>query len=142
MTNLSFTADNFLWPKADGMISKKVLAKFIYTLRPLSVFKSRVKRLYNNASLSNKWILFSNTRTTIDKLYLSIRSYFDAENYNCNIIKITGTMYREQTLYHTELFLNMDRGSRMGIEATDGIPFDVTGFDACGCLDYANGVFS
>ena len=54
MTKLSFTADNCFLPKADGMISKKVVVKFIYTSRHLSVFKSRVKRLYHYANLSNK----------------------------------------------------------------------------------------
>ena len=134
MTNLSFTHDNCFWPKADGMISKKILVKFIYTSRPLQVFKNRIKRLYKDANSPNKWILFSNTRIAIDKYYDSVRSYLDSENYDGDIIKITGTMYREQKLYHTDLFLNMNRVASLCIEPTDGIPFDVSGFDARGCL--------
>ena len=74
------------------------------------------KRLYSDENSSSKLILFSNTRVTIDKLYHSIRSYFDAENYNAGIIENFGTMHREQKLYHTGFFLNMNCVSCLGIE--------------------------
>ena len=43
-------------------------------------------------------------------------------------------MYREQKLFHTDLFLNMDRVKNLDIAPTDGIGFDISGFDARGCL--------
>ena len=98
------------------------------------MFKSSVKRLYKDPDSSNKWILFSNTRVLIEKYYHSIRAFLDAESYGGNIIQITGKMYREQKLFHTDLFLNMDRVINLDIAPTDGIQFDISGFDARGCL--------
>ena len=68
------------------MLTKKVLVKFQYTSRSLSVFKTSIKRLYNGGDSSTKWILFSNTCVLIDKLYQSIRAYFDVASYGGDII--------------------------------------------------------
>ena len=116
------------------MLTKKVLVKFQYTSRSFCVFKSSVKRLYKDPDSSDKWILFSNTRGIIEKFYHSIRAFLDAESYAGDIIQITGKMYREQKLFHTDLFLNMDRVIDLDIAPTDGIQFDISGFDARGCL--------
>ena len=72
MTDLKIIAPDCYWPNAEGMITKKVLVKFLHTSRPISVFKNRIKRLYDSGDLSTKWILFSNTRSTIDNMYQSI----------------------------------------------------------------------
>ena len=92
MTDLSFTSQNCFWPSAEGMLAKKELVRFQYTSRSFRVFKTCVKRLYDSDDISTKWILFSNTRILIEKLYQSIRAYFDASSYGGDIITITGTM--------------------------------------------------
>ena len=51
-----------------------------------------------------------------------------------DIIQITGNMYREQKLFRTDLFLNMDHVIDLDIAPTDGIGFHISGFDARGCL--------
>ena len=43
-------------------------------------------------------------------------------------------MYREQKLFHADLFFNMDWVVQLDIAPTDGIEFDISGFDARGCL--------
>ena len=56
------------------------------------------------------------------------------ESYGGDIIQITGTMYREQKLFHTELFLNIDRVLQLHIAPIDSIQFDISRFDARGHL--------
>jgi superfamily II DNA helicase RecQ len=104
MSGLLFdTQVNVFWPTPDAMAHRHVLLDVQYSISPLSVFKKKVEpRL--KVSTKEKYIIYSNTRACIDRITPKLTDWIDAEGHKADVLKVVGTLMREQKFYHIKVF--------------------------------------
>ena len=95
---------NVFWPNADGMQHRQVFMEVQYSTQPLAVFKSKVGPLLERSTV-DKYILYSNNRTTVDRQVPKLADWIDTTGkFKADLLKIVGSLLREQKFYHTRVF--------------------------------------
>jgi hypothetical protein len=95
---------NVFWPNADGMQHRQVFLEVQYSSQPLAVFKSKVGPLLESSTV-DKFILYSNNRTTVDRQVPKLADWIDTTGkFKADLLKIVGSLLREQKFYHTRVF--------------------------------------
>jgi hypothetical protein len=97
------TTHNVFWPGPEDMKHRQVLLDVAYTTQPLALFKKRVA-LTLKVDTVEKFIVYSNTRATVDRVLPKIVEWIDMEGYKSDVLKIVGTLHREQKFYHIRCF--------------------------------------
>jgi hypothetical protein len=164
ITGFTFLPRNVFWPSGDGMMKSTIRIVVIYTNRNMEVFKAAVDPLYKpqvpaanldivgteelpTSDLPGQWLMFANARLHLEKHVVTIRSHLDDNNYDGDVVVITGPMFREQKFYYTNLFLNPEMveddvfhsgPSDEGADVSNGVVLDSwpdgIKFDCRGCL--------
>ena len=94
---------NVFWPQPDEMQHRQVLLDVQYLTQALHVFKKRTHGLFKHSS-SEKYILYSNTRATVDHVSPKLCKWIDANGFKANLLRIVGTLLCEQNFYHICVF--------------------------------------
>jgi hypothetical protein len=97
------TTANIFWPGPDEMQHRQVMFEVAYTSQPLAFFKKRVAPTLKATSLK-KFIVYSNTRANVDRSLPKILEWIDLEGFKADVLKIVGTLHREQKFYHIRVF--------------------------------------
>jgi superfamily II DNA helicase RecQ len=103
---------NVFWPQPDEMQHRQVLLDVQYSTQALHVFKKRTRNLLKHSSLE-KYILYSNTRATVDRVSPKLCEWIDANGFKSDLLKIVGTLLREQKFYHIRVFCRSLRGNKL-----------------------------
>jgi hypothetical protein len=94
---------NIFWPRPDEMQHRQVLLDVQYSTQALHVFKKRTQSLLKHSS-AEKYIVYSNNRATVDRVSNKLCEWIDAHGFKADLLKIVGTLLREQKFYHIRVF--------------------------------------
>jgi hypothetical protein len=126
ITGIGFDTDaNVFWPPASEMKHRHVFFDVAYTIQALSLFKKKVGPLLK-ATTTDKFILYTNTRATVERITPKLTSWIDLEGYKADVLKIMGTLLREQKFYHIRVFTksNLDNVEVLQACQEDARPFN------------------
>ena len=95
---------NVFWPNADGMQHRQVFLEVQYSTQPLAVFKNKIGPLLERTTV-DKFIVYSNNKATVDRQYPKLADWIDTNGkFKADLLKIVGSLLREQKFYHTRVF--------------------------------------
>ena len=104
ITGIGFdTSSNVFWPPASEMKHRQVFFDVAYSIQAMSLFKKRVGPLLKETT-TDKFIIYTNTRATVERITPKVTNWIDLEGYKADVLKIIGTLLREQKFYHIRVF--------------------------------------
>jgi hypothetical protein len=94
---------NVFWPTPAEMQHCQVSLNIQYSTQVLSVFKKKSEPLLEQSSI-DKFIVYTNIRTSVDRVSPKLCEWIDAHGFKGNLLKIVGTLLWEQNIYHICVF--------------------------------------
>jgi hypothetical protein len=126
ITGLRFDTDvNIFWPPPMEMKHRHVFLEVQYSNSALSVFKKKVGPRLKESTI-HKFILYSNTRASVLRVTPKLCDWIDSEGHKADLLKIVGTLLREQKFYHIRVFTrsNADHYDELEFATEDKRPFN------------------
>jgi hypothetical protein len=99
---------NVFWPTPAEMQHRQVSLDVQYSTQALSVFKKKTESLLEQSSV-NKFIVYTNTRASVDRVSPKLCEWIDVNGFKGDLLKIVGTLLREQKFYHIRVFCRSNR---------------------------------
>src|SRR5688572_19948830 len=78
---------------------------FIYSNCTRECFIKKLNNMYFNTTTGFKWIFFCNSCICLQKHHNKIQAYMDSHHIQHDVILIVRTMFPDQKLYYTILFI-------------------------------------
>ena len=104
VTGLNFETDiNVFWPSSSSMTHQHVFLEVQYSTSGMSLFKKKVGPSLKTSTV-HKFILYSNIRSTVLQVTPKLCEWIDHAGYKADILKIVGTLHRDQKFYHVRVF--------------------------------------
>ena len=99
------------WPSPRGMANRTVNLNFCHTTKQFHFIKQSLKyNLSGPDPLPTKIVIYSNQRSKVDTCVENLERFLDYNNdlFDRNVLKLVGTLVREEKSAHANLFLNPD----------------------------------